>query len=41
MLEPTWGFVMDVSNIGFALLALVAVAVVVMVISIGFGDAVV
>jgi len=32
---------MDVSNIGFALLAIVAVAVVVMVISIGFGDAVV
>lgn len=32
---------MDVSNIGFALLALVAVAVVIMVISIGFGDAVV
>ncbi len=32
---------MDVSNIGFALLAVVAVAVVIMVISIGFGDAVV
>ena len=32
---------MDVSNIGFALLAIVAVAVVIMVISIGFGDAVV
>ncbi len=32
---------MDVSNIGFALLAVVAVAVIVMVISVGFGDAVV
>lgn len=32
---------MDVSNIGFALLAVVAVAVIIMVISIGFGDAVV
>ena len=32
---------MDVSNIGFALLAVVAVAVVIMVISVGFGDAVV
>jgi hypothetical protein len=41
MLEPTRGFVMEVSNIGFVLLALVAVAVVVMVVTIGFGDAVV
>jgi hypothetical protein len=41
MPKPTRGFVMDVSNIGFALLAIVAVAVVIMVISIGFGDAVV
>lgn len=32
---------MEVSNIGFVLLALVAVAVVVMVVTIGFGDAVV
>lgn len=32
---------MDVSNIGFALLAVVAVAVIIMVISIGFGDSVV
>ncbi len=32
---------MEVSNIGFILLAIVAVAVVVMVISIGFGDSVV
>jgi len=32
---------MDVSNIGFALLAVVAIAVIIMVISIGFGDAVV
>jgi hypothetical protein len=31
---------MDVSNIGFALLALVAVAIVVMVISVGFGSTV-
>ena len=32
---------MEVSNIGFILLAIVAVAVVVMVVTIGFGDAVV
>ncbi len=32
---------MDVSNIGFALLFLVAVAVIIMVISIGFGSNVV
>lgn len=32
---------MDVSNIGFALLALVAVAVIIMVVTIGFGDSVV
>ena len=31
---------MQVSNIGFALLAIVAVAVVVMVVSVGFGSAV-
>jgi hypothetical protein len=31
---------MEVSNIGFALLALVAIAVVVMVVSVGFGSAV-
>lgn len=32
---------MEVSNIGFFLLALVAIALLVMVISIGFGDSVV
>ena len=32
---------MEVSNIGFVLLAIVAVAVVVMVIAVGFGDSVV
>lgn len=32
---------MEVSNIGFALLAIVAVAVVIMVIAVGFGDSVV
>jgi hypothetical protein len=41
MPEPTRGFVMEVSNIGFILLAIVAVAVVVMVVTVGFGDAVV
>lgn len=32
---------MDVSNIGFALLGLVAIAVIIMVIAVGFGDSVV
>ena len=32
---------MEVSNIGFILLAVVAVAVVIMVVAVGFGDAVV
>jgi hypothetical protein len=41
MPEPTRGFVMDISYIGFALLALVAIAVLIMVVAVGFGDAVV
>jgi hypothetical protein len=41
MPEPTRGFVMEVSYIGFVLLAVVAVAVVIMVLTVGFGDSVV
>jgi hypothetical protein len=37
---PTRGFVMQVSDIGIALLAVVAVMIVVMVISVGFGSSV-
>lgn len=40
MLLTTRGLVMNVSNIGFALLALVAIAMIVMVLAVGFGSSV-